>query len=81
MKKSEESIELHIHPREKETVSIDVPKDVLESLEKVAKKRDMSIQALIKFYIGQGLRHDLYTEHTNHPNETAPEILAKQNSS
>lgn len=33
--------------------------DALASLEKVAANRDMSSQALMKFYIGQGLRQDL----------------------
>ncbi len=34
-------------------------KDTLESLKRVAVSRDMSLQALLKFYIGQGLRQDV----------------------
>lgn len=41
-----------------EAVQIDIPKDVLESLNKVAEEKDMSLQALLKYYIGNGLRQD-----------------------
>jgi len=41
-------------------ISIRVPADVLEDLKRVAPLKGMSgYQALIKFYIGQGLRKDL----------------------
>ena len=37
-----------------------MPEDVLEELSKIAKLKDMgSAQALIRFYVGQGLREDL----------------------
>ena len=59
MKKSEEKLELHFRPRATETVSIKIPKESLYSLKEIAAKRDMSYKALLKFYIGQGLRQDL----------------------
>lgn len=59
MKKPEEEYQLQLHPRSKETVSIEIPEDTLDSLKKVAVSRDMSVEALLKFYIGQGLRQDL----------------------
>jgi len=41
-------------------ISIRVPEDVLEDLKRVAPLKGMTgYQALIKFYIGQGLRKDL----------------------
>ena len=52
MKKREEALKLHIRPRETDTVSIEIPRDTLESLRKVAASRDMSYQAVLKFYIG-----------------------------
>jgi predicted DNA binding CopG/RHH family protein len=58
MKKSKE-LKLHFRLREVESVSIKIPKDSLESLKEVAGNRDMSYQALLKLYIGQGLRQDL----------------------
>lgn len=42
-----------------EEISIGIPKETLEVLEKVAKRKDLPLKALIKFYIGQGLRNDL----------------------
>ena len=41
-------------------ISIRIPEDVLDDLKRVAPMKGMSgYQALIKFYIGQGLRKDL----------------------
>jgi len=51
--------ELQIKPRPTETVSLQIPKDTLKSLQEVADYRDMSVEALLKFYIGQELRQDL----------------------
>lgn len=48
-----------INPRPTETVSINIPVDALESLKQIALSRSMSWEALIKFYIGQGLRQDI----------------------
>lgn len=69
--------ELHIRPRPTETVSLEIPKDTLESLKKVAARRDMSYQALLKFYIGQGLRQDLARLFGDRVLETAAEVLAR----
>ena len=38
---------------------LSMPLDTLVALEKVAAVRDMLVEALIKFYVGQGLRQDL----------------------
>jgi CopG antitoxin of type II toxin-antitoxin system len=59
MNKPEEEFTLQLHPRQHETVSLEIPKDTLESLKKIADSRDMSYEALLKFYIGQGLRQDV----------------------
>jgi hypothetical protein len=52
MKTTEEELELRFRLRAMETVSVEIPKDALASLKKVAAIRDMSYQALLKFYIG-----------------------------
>ncbi len=77
MKKPKEEAQLQIRPRPTETVTIEIPKDTLESLKKVATRRDMSYQALLKFYIGQGLRQDLAQLFGDRVLETAAEILTK----
>jgi uncharacterized DUF497 family protein len=55
MKKPEEEHRLSVRPRETAVVSIAIPKDTLASLRQVAAQREMSDEALLKFYIGQGL--------------------------
>jgi len=75
--KTEEGFELRFRPRAVETVSIEIPKDALDSLKKVAAIRDMSYQALLKFYIGQGLRQDLSKQFADSVLDRAAEVLAK----
>lgn len=77
MKKPEKQVELRIRPREVETVSLEIPKDALESLEKVAATRDMSCHALLKFYIGQGLRQDLSKLYADRVIEMTEHVLAR----
>jgi hypothetical protein len=77
MKRHEEESPLRIRPRETEVVSITLPKDVLASLKKVAAERDMSFQALLKLYIGQGLREDLTRLFGDHVLETTAHVLAR----
>ena len=59
MKKPEEEPQWSVRPRETDVVTLAIPKDTLASLRQVATQREMSEQALLKFYIGQGLRQDL----------------------
>ena len=59
MKKPEGESLLSVRPRETDVVTFAIPKDTLASLRQVATQREMSEQALLKFYIGQGLRQDL----------------------
>ncbi|MEA5489490.1 MULTISPECIES: hypothetical protein [Pseudanabaena] len=58
MNQIEEDIKLQIKPRATEAVLLQIPVDAMRSLEEVAASRDMSIDALLKFYIGNGLRED-----------------------
>ena len=77
MKKPEEDVELHLRPRASERVSIEIPKDALDSLKKVATSRDMSFHALIKLYIGQGLRQDVSKLFADRVLETTAHVLAR----
>ena len=79
--KTDEEFELRFRPRAMETVSIEMPQDALDSLKKVAATRDMSYQALLKFYVGQGLRQDLSRLFADRVLDTATEILARHISS
>ncbi|NJM45673.1 MAG: hypothetical protein HC860_05460 [Alkalinema sp. RU_4_3] len=54
-----EQVQIHWRPRETETLTLKLPKSAIASLQKVAKTKDMSVDALLKFYISQSLRCDL----------------------
>jgi hypothetical protein len=75
--KSPDDMELRIRPRPTETVTIDIPTDTLETLKQVAASRDMSYQALIKLYIGQGLRQDAAQLYADRVLAMTAEVLAR----
>ncbi len=70
-------IDLQIRRRPTQTVALEIPLDTLASLESVAETRDMSYQALMKFYIGQGLRHDLAMLFLDRVLATTAEVLGR----
>jgi hypothetical protein len=55
---AEEGFDLKIRSRDSKPVTIHIPADTLSSLEKIAAGRDMSVEALLKLYIGQAMRQD-----------------------
>lgn len=74
---TEEGYVLKFRERESEEVKLKIPKDVLVSLEKVAARRDMSVHALLKLYIGQNLRQDLANYFSNSILEKTEEVLSR----
>ena len=56
-------------------VSIRIPQDTLDALKKVAGHKAMAYQALIKFYVGRGLRADLATLHSQRVIDAASQVL------
>lgn len=77
MNNSESEIKLQLRPRTAETVSLNIPIDTLASLEKIATNRDMSVEALLKFYIGQGLREDLAKVFSERLLDKTAQVLAR----
>jgi len=77
MKKPEEELTLNLRPRASEPVTITIPKDTLDSIQRAAASRDMSVEALLKFYIGQGLRQDLAKLFSDRVLETTAQVLAR----
>lgn len=75
--KTEEGFALRLHPRPATTLSIQIPLDTLASLEKVAASRDMSSEALMKLYIGQGLRQDLAKLFADRVLEKTAQVLTR----
>jgi len=49
---------LRIHPRPSETLPLRLPTAVIDALRAMAERRDMSLEALVRLYVGQGLRQD-----------------------
>lgn len=71
---NEETIILTFRARPTETVSLEIPQDTLKSLLQVAKKRNMSLQGLLKLYIGHSLRQDLANFLTETTEITNPKL-------
>jgi len=64
--------------RKKMMVSLRMPEDVVENLKRIAPLKGMSgYQALIKYYVGMGLRRDLETLWLQEVPERIQRILAK----
>ena len=74
---NEEQFDLKFKQRETESVNISIPTDVIDSLKRIAAQKDMSEEALLKFYIGQGLRQDLSRLYSEHVLETTAQVLSK----
>jgi hypothetical protein len=64
-------------PRPSEPVTLSIPSDTLELIRRVAATRDMSPEALLKFYIGNGLRQDAARLFSERIMETTAEVLAR----
>ena len=77
MKSPDEEVTLHVRPREKAMVSLEIPTDTLDVIKKVAASRDMSYPALLKLYIGQGLRQDVAKLFADRVLETTAQVLAR----
>ena len=75
--KAEEGFVLQFRPRASTKVTLQIPVDTLASLEKVATSRDMSAEALIKLYVGQGLRQDLARLFADRVLEKTAQVLTR----
>ncbi len=67
--------DLKLLPREQEQIVLNMPTSVLASLREVARSRDLSLTALVKFYVGKGLRQDLsqqWNERISEENSAPP---------
>lgn len=81
MSKDDELGKMSLRPRPAETVTLSIPLDTLEAVRREAARRDMSPEALLKLYIGSGLRQDVARSFSDAILETTPEVLARHISS
>lgn len=72
-----ENLELKVRPREAETISLQIPKDTLESLRKVAAQKEMSLEAVLKSYVGKCLRQELSQLFANQVLDSTAKVLAR----
>jgi hypothetical protein len=77
MSNPDEPRSLRIRRRPSETVTLSIPSDTLEMVRRVAGTRDMSPDALLKFYVGQGLRQDAARLFSERIMQTTAEVLAR----
>ena len=73
--------ELHLRPRPSTTVTLTVPTDTCTPLQAVATNRDMAVEALMKRYIGQGLRHDIAQRFADRVLDLTAQVLARHGQS
>jgi len=81
MSQPEFPTELHFHARPTTSVTLSVPIDTFETLEQVAASRDMSVEALLKLYVGQGLRHDVAQRFADRVLDLTAQVLARHGQS
>ncbi len=81
MSKPDEVTELKLRPREAERVTLSIPAEALAALREVAATWDLSADALMKLYIGQGLRQDTSRLFSERILETTARVLARHISS
>jgi pyrroline-5-carboxylate reductase len=60
---------------------LNVPVETLHELERVAASRDMSVEALMKLYVGQGLRQDLAQRFADRVLDLTAQVLARHGQS
>jgi hypothetical protein len=78
MTDSDDYVVTRVAPRETEIVPLEVPVDALATLRQVAEERDMSLEALLRFYIGQGVRQDISRRYGEHILKNAERALARR---
>lgn len=54
-----------------------MPVDAIDTLRRIAAVRDMSVEALIRFYVGHGLRQDAAQLYSERVIETTERVLER----
>lgn len=72
---------LQFRPRHTTSLTLNIPADTLESLKQVADGHDMSVEALLKLYIGQGLRQDVAQRFADRVLDLTAQVLTRHGQS
>ena len=73
--KTEEGFDLKVRSRGSKPITLHIPADTFASLEKIAVGRDMSVEALLKLYIGQSMRQELVRSSADRLLEKTEQVL------
>ena len=76
-----EEVEFKPRPRPTQDLAIQLPRTVVEMLERVAAERDMSVHELVKFYLGRALREDWQAFFPDVVSPAAQELLHRRRTS
>lgn len=77
MNNHKQDFELKIKPRISEIVSIEIPLDTLKHLKSIANTKNMSLESLIKFYIGKNLREEISQQFSTKLLNSTLKVLTK----
>ncbi|HEX9940185.1 MAG TPA: hypothetical protein VGB15_23830 [Longimicrobium sp.] len=77
MSNTDDFVVTRLRPRSSEEVAISIPLKALNVVRDIAAERDMSVEALLRFYIGQGLREDVSRRFSERLMETTERVLAR----
>lgn len=77
MSNTDEVTDLQIRPRPAESVVLLIPSEALDQIRAVAATRDMSPEALIRLYVGEGLRQDTARLFSERILETTARVLER----
>lgn len=78
---AQDSAPLTFRQRASTSLQLSVPTDVLAELAHVAHYRDMSVDALLKLYIGQALRQDIAKLFSERVLDLTAEVLTRHGQS
>lgn len=81
MNNPNQDFNLTIKPRPSANVSFKIPLDTLEKLQEIASSRNMSVESLIKFYIGKNLREEISKQFYHKLMTSTMKVLTKHISS
>ena len=74
---SPESFKPYVHQEELTDITLQVPEKAMRSLRRVAERRELPIEAVMKFYISKGLREDLADLFAGDVIEKTEQVLSK----
>ena len=63
-----------LRPRPSRSVEIVMPTDVIDTLNELAEARDMPFEALVRLYVGQGIRRDVSKRWGGRPGDVGPRL-------